>query len=85
MNPTTAHENFYWDDNFNLKDENRFLTTQYFWDCECEDWYIHPMEVKACSRCGAQQEDRPNSRTNEVLSLLARIMEKLNNEVESAL
>lgn len=41
------------------------LTSDY-WDCECEDNFIHPKSQKSCSRCGALAEDQPDSRANEV-------------------
>ena len=37
-----------------------------YWDCECEDDYIHPNSVKACGVCGSEQEDQPSSRADEV-------------------
>ena len=60
----------YWDENYVLKDENRFLLTGRFWDCECEADYIHPKSVSACPRCGAVREERPDSRINEVFGWL---------------
>lgn len=58
----------YWDENYILKDVNRFPTTVHFWDCECEANYIHPKSLLACPRCGAHQDDCPDSRTNEVFA-----------------
>lgn len=60
----------YWDENYVLKDENRFPLTGRFWDCECEANYIHPKSTAICPRCGAVREERPDSRINEVLGLL---------------
>lgn len=37
-----------------------------FWDCECEDLYIHPVTKRRCLACGARRDDQPNSRVNEV-------------------
>jgi len=37
-----------------------------YWDCECEQYYIHPKSVKHCPLCGEYQEDMPNSRACEV-------------------
>lgn len=59
-----------WGEYYVLKDENRFMTTEQFWDCECDVNYIHPKSVSVCPRCGAVSEERPDSRTNEVLGLL---------------
>lgn len=58
----------YWDENYILKDVNRFPTTVHFWDCECEANYIHPKSLLVCHRCGAHQDDCPDSRTNEVFA-----------------
>ena len=63
----------YWGENYILKNENQFTTTEYFWDCECETVYIHPKSVLACPRCGACQEERPDSRTNEVFASLMAV------------
>lgn len=38
-----------------------------FWDCECEDKYIHSKEIwVACSDCGAVVDDMPDSRIDEI-------------------
>ena len=63
-------ETEYWDENYILKDVNKFPTTVHFWDCECEANYIHPKSVPVCPRCGAHQDDCPDSRTNEVFAVL---------------
>ncbi len=42
------------------------ITTPDFWDCECEENYIHPTYILYCIFCGANQFDQPNSRVNEV-------------------
>ena len=46
-----------------------FFTTNKFWDCECNDDYIHPRSKDKCERCGIHQKDpeAPDSRVNEVL------------------
>lgn len=38
-----------------------------FWDCECEERYIHAFSSLHCALCGATQEDQPNARANEIL------------------
>ncbi len=38
----------------------------HFWDCECQDDYIHPMTQTICGICGCEQEEMPPSRENEV-------------------
>jgi len=44
-----------------------FYTTALFWDCECEDDYIHPLHRRECCACGVQQEDAPDARLLEVI------------------
>jgi hypothetical protein len=37
-----------------------------YWDCECDDNYIHKKaDQLECSRCGATEEEQPDSRVNE--------------------
>ncbi len=48
------------------------LTTDKYWDCECEWHYIHPKTCKKCVRCGTEQETQPDSMKVEV-----RIMNKV--------
>lgn len=38
-----------------------------FWDCECEQNFIHSVKHKTCSICNRDQVDQPNSRLNEVV------------------
>ena len=63
-------ETEYWDENYILKDVNRFPTTEYFRDCECETNYIRPKCVLVCPRCGAVSDECSNSRINEVFAAL---------------
>lgn len=42
-------------------------TTPKYWDCECNENYIHPFEQSTCSECGAFRDDQPDSRIIEVL------------------
>jgi hypothetical protein len=43
-----------------------------YWDCECENDYIHDYTESECERCGAEQDDQPNSRKSEVQRYLNR-------------
>ena len=63
-------ETEYWDENYILKDVNRFPTTEYFRDCECETNYIRPKCVPVCPRCGAVSVECSESRINEVFAAL---------------
>ncbi|MDA8338919.1 MAG: hypothetical protein M0Z70_06425 [Nitrospiraceae bacterium] len=37
-----------------------------YWDCECENNFIHPISQQRCDSCGSVQEECPSSRENEV-------------------
>lgn len=41
-----------------------------FWDCECEENYIHPKSEEECKVCGAYSEGQPDSRMNEVIDAI---------------
>lgn len=41
-------------------------TTEEFWDCECEENFMHSKKIPDCLICGARQEDQPDSRVSEV-------------------
>lgn len=45
----------------------RIETTDKYWDCECEESYIHPAEQESCAKCGATREDSPDSIVDEVM------------------
>ena len=42
------------------------LTTENYWDCECEQDYIHSKNEQLCSRCYVIPDDQPDSRVAEV-------------------
>lgn len=42
------------------------ITTDNFWDCECEENYIHFKTETKCNKCGVFAEDMPDSRIVEV-------------------
>ena len=46
-----------------------FYTTSLFWDCECEERYIHPFHLRECPACGVWREDAPDARLMEVIRL----------------
>ena len=59
-------------DNFELIERHdlgrdTFYTTPLFWDCECEDDFIHSVSENDCLRCGSQREHQPDARVDEVL------------------
>ena len=42
-------------------------TTEKYWDCECNNNFIHPKTQIRCDICGAMAEEQPDSMVNEVL------------------
>lgn len=42
------------------------VTNPAYWDCNCEDDYIHSKLESFCQRCNANREDQPDSRVREV-------------------
>lgn len=59
-------------DNFELIElhdlgRDTFYTTPLFWDCECEDDFIHSVSENDCLHCGSQREHQPDARVDEVL------------------
>jgi len=46
------------------------LTTDFFWDCECDEDYIHSQRTRACQKCGTAREDQPDSIVSEVYDFL---------------
>ncbi len=41
-----------------------------YWDCECEDNYIHNKEELTCLVCKTVSDEQPDSRVNEVKDFL---------------
>lgn len=42
-------------------------TTPEFWDCDCDEHYIHAASEHMCPTCGAHRdEDHPDSMLDEV-------------------
>ena len=44
-----------------------FFTTSLFWDCECEQRYIHDLTENECLACGVRRLDAPDARAIEVI------------------
>ena len=42
------------------------ITTNDYWDCECEFDYIHSKAQSTCSLCGTSSKDQPDSIKDEV-------------------
>lgn len=70
-----------------------FYTTALFWECECEEVYIHPLYLDECCACGIRREDAPDARLLEVLryanefnldlSLVRVAAEQAENDIEA--
>ncbi|MCI0501324.1 MAG: hypothetical protein L0Y61_06220, partial [Epsilonproteobacteria bacterium] len=43
-----------------------------YWDCACDEKYIHSINETYCQICNTYEEDSPNSRENEVIEYFAR-------------
>ena len=43
-----------------------FITTNLYWDCECQDNFQRNHLMEMCEQCGRFREDRPDSRINEL-------------------
>lgn len=37
-----------------------------FWDCECDEHYIHTATQEACPICDARRDEMPDSRQSEI-------------------
>jgi len=59
-----------------------FYTTSLFWDCECEDDYIHPAFQGECVLCKTLREDQPSARVDEVLKYSSHLPFDLTQIVE---
>jgi hypothetical protein len=51
------------------EDHGDFHTTALFWDCECMGGcFVHPFTETRCDTCGAEREESPDSRIEEILA-----------------
>lgn len=50
-------------------DRHKFTeeTTEGYWDCNCDEDFIHSKKETSCNKCGAKSNDQPDSRINEVV------------------
>ena len=49
-----------------IEAHGEFFTTPLFWDCNCEEEYIHPATQEVCLACNTHREDGPDARVNEI-------------------
>ena len=59
--------------------------TPLFWDCECEDDYIHSASEELCYACNMARGESPDSRVVDVLKYADLLSEDLVSLVESAM
>jgi len=50
------------------KEEPESEYTDQYWDCECEDNFIHPSSKRVCFNCNTAAVTQPPSRVSEVIS-----------------
>jgi len=43
-----------------------FYTTPLFWDCDCEENYIHPASEAVCFACNTRRENACDARMSEI-------------------
>ena len=43
-----------------------FMTTNLYWDCNCDSNFIRPSGMSMCEDCGAWRDESPDSRINEL-------------------
>ena len=68
-----------------IEKQGDIILTPLFWDCECEENYIHPASEAFCYVCGAVREESPDSRAIEVLKYADTLPEALTALIESAM
>ena len=69
--------------NFVNKSSGLWLTPL-FWDCKCEEDYIHPVSDATCWRCQMHREESPDARVSEVLKFSDILPKDLVDIVEKA-
>jgi len=47
--------------------EKEVVTTEHYWDCECDEKFIHKKSDRlTCPVCGSAEDDSPDSRVREL-------------------
>jgi len=60
------------------------VTDAHYWDCECNTDYIHHMsDVEPCEKCGADPDEQPNSRSDEIAKAFNEFERAEHNEIAS--
>ena len=64
-------------------DSLTFQTSNEYWDCECNYNYIHKKTDRTiCAHCGTIEEDQPDSRMGEVITML--VLDKIDRSIRDA-
>ena len=53
------------------------LTTDLYWECACDEGYIHEKSQAHCSQCKCDRHDCPDARRDEVCAAIGITEEKL--------
>jgi len=60
------------------------VTDAHYWDCECNTDYIHHMsDVEPCEKCGADPDEQPNSRSDEIAKAFNEFERAEHDEIAS--
>lgn len=51
-------------------DNEPFVTVRGYWECHCEDNFVHIPGDPECLRCGDIPQDSPDARLNNALSIM---------------
>lgn len=55
-----------------------------FWECECDERYIHHRAIQYCPRCEACQQDQPDGRLDEIAAQLQTTFTELQRAFAAA-
>lgn len=58
-------------------------TTPLYWDCECEENYIHPKTETSCPICRTVASDQPDSLVDEVVDYLQDQIDLLFDQLDA--
>jgi len=67
-----------------IEEHGDIWLTPLFWDCECEDDYIHSASIPICYRCHFKREESPDARVAEILKFSDSLPTPLVDIVEAA-
>jgi hypothetical protein len=56
---------------------NGFYTTVLFWECECQQDFLHPIDQERCHACGFPRSESPDARLETVLRDGSRVDARL--------